>query len=114
MKEILQMHCRFLLLSITVTLAFASPPKDNLIVNGSFELASISTGRYLDVPAGSNTIKGWTVTLKHIDYVGAGLWVPSDGKYSLDLEGSACNVRDTAACAGGIKQSFPTVAGQKY
>ena len=108
------MRGTLLLLSIAATLGFTAPAPDNLIVNGSFELASIKPGRYQDVAAESNAIEGWTVTLNHIDYVSAGLWAPSDGKYSLDLEGSACNVHATTACVGGIKQTFPTVAGQTY
>jgi choice-of-anchor C domain-containing protein len=108
------MRFALLLLSIATALPLAgSVSTANLIVNGSFEDASIKPGSYQDVPAGSTAIKAWTVTLSHIDYVG-GLWAASDGKFSLDLEGSACNTRDTTACLGGIKQTFPTTAGKTY
>jgi choice-of-anchor C domain-containing protein len=109
------MRSRLLLLSIAATLALTTHAEtDNLIVNGSFEHASINTVSYKDVPAGSNVIEGWTVTLNHIDYVGAGLWAPSEGRHSLDLEGSACDTHSTTACLGGVKQTFPTEAGQTY
>jgi choice-of-anchor C domain-containing protein len=108
------MRFALLLLFVATTPQLAAPANtENLIVNGSFEEASIKPGSYRDVPAGSTGIKGWTVTLNHIDYVGA-LWGASDGKFSLDLEGSACNTRDTTACLGGVKQTFPTVAGRTY
>jgi|SRR5579862_4306809 len=108
------MRFTLLLLSIATALPLAGPAStNNLIVNGSFEDASIKPGRYQDLPAGSPAIKGWTVTLNHIDYVGA-LWVASDGKFSLDLEGSACNLRDTTSCLGGVKQTFPTDVGHTY
>ncbi len=100
-------------LLISLTLALPQAPA-NLIVNGSFEQATINPGSYQDLAAGSTALKGWTVTLKHIDYVNAALWLPSEGKHSLDLEGSACNVRTPTDCLGGVKQTFATVVGQKY
>ena len=108
------MRLALLLISIAAALPLAAPAAtDNLIVNGSFEDSSLKPASYQDVAAGSMSIKGWTVTLSHVDYVG-GLWAASDGKFSLDLEGSACNTRDTTACLGGVKQTFPTVAGKTY
>ncbi|HUK31703.1 MAG TPA: choice-of-anchor C family protein [Candidatus Acidoferrum sp.] len=107
------MRYMILLLGLIVSLAFqASQTPANLIVNGSFEQASVTPPSYQDLPPGSTAIKGWTAT-GHIDYV-AGLWQASDGKHSLDLEGSACNTRSTTDCLGGVKQTFATVAGQKY
>src|SRR5579862_9539256 len=104
-----------LVFSFLISMIVAAPqPSTNLIVNGGFEQATINPPSFQDVPAGSTAIKGWTVTLKHIDYVNATLWTPSEGKHSLDLEGSACNVRLATDCLGGVKQSFATVAGQKY
>jgi choice-of-anchor C domain-containing protein len=107
------MRYALLLLSFAVTLALPGvPDPENLIVNGSFEESSINPGTYQDLPAGSTAITGWTVT-GHIDYVAA-LWAASDGKHSLDLDGSACNTHTPTGCLGGVKQSFATVAGQKY
>lgn len=109
------MRYALLLLSITAILSLAvAPASDNLIVNGSFEESTANPGTFQDLAAGSTAIKGWTVTLKHIDYINAGLWLASDGKHSLDLEGSACATNSMTACLGGVKQTFATVAGQKY
>ncbi len=109
------MRYTLLLLSFAVSLAFPGlPSSENLIVNGSFEESSVNPGSYQDLPAGSTAIKGWTVTLNHIDYINASLWPASDGQHSLDLDGSACNTSATTACLGGIKQTFATVSGQKY
>jgi choice-of-anchor C domain-containing protein len=107
------MRFALLLLRLAVILGFPGlPGSANLIVNGSFEESSVNPGSYQDLPAGSTAIKGWTVT-QHIDYVN-GLWLASDGKHSLDLEGSACNTGTTTGCLGGVKQTFATVPGQKY
>lgn len=109
------MRSAALVFSVFVGLFFAAPQSPiNLIVNGGFEEAAINPPNYQDLPAGSTAIRGWTVTLKHIDYVNAALWLPSEGKHSLDLEGSACNVRMTTDCLGGVKQTFATIVGQKY
>src|SRR5208282_722781 len=108
------MICRALLFRVVLAASFVSPaPPNNLLVNGSFEEASINPGSYHDLPAGSTVIRGWTVTLKHIDLVGT-LWKASEGKYSLDLDGSACNTHSPTDCFGGIQQTFSTVPGQKY
>jgi len=69
------MRYTLLLLSFAVSLAFPGlPSSENLIVNGSFEESSVNPGSYQDLPAGSTAIKGWTVTLNHIDYINASLW----------------------------------------
>jgi choice-of-anchor C domain-containing protein len=101
-------------LSATLVLAARQPASDNLIVNGSFEDCTARPGSYQDLAKGSTAIKGWTVTVNHIDYVNAALWSPSDGKFSLDLEGSACATNSSIACLGGVQQTFATVKGQKY
>ena len=107
------MRFALLFLSSALTLALpVSPDPGNLIVNGSFEESSINPGTYQDLPPGSTAITGWTVT-GHVDYVAA-LWAASDGKHSLDMDGSACNTRTPTGCLGGVKQSFATAAGQKY
>ena len=110
------MRHAFLLFSLAATLSLAArqPASDNLIVNGSFEDCTARPGSYQDLAKGSTAIKGWTATVNHIDYVNAALWSPSDGKFSLDLEGSACATNSSTACLGGVQQTFPTVKGQKY
>jgi choice-of-anchor C domain-containing protein len=108
------MRTAILLFSLAVTLTIAGrPASDNLIVNGSFEDCTAKPAGFQDLKAGSTAIKGWTVTLNHIDYIG-GLWLASNGTHSLDLEGSVCNTRSTTDCLGGVKQTFATVSGQKY
>ncbi len=77
----------------------------NLLTNGGFESgASIPPGN-LTLAAGSTDIAGWTVSQGDIDYVGDGRWEASEGTRSLDLNGFE---------AGGIKQTFTTVAGASY
>jgi choice-of-anchor C domain-containing protein len=106
------MRYALLLLSCAVAVA-ARPASENLIVNGSFEESTLKAASFQDVAAKSTAIKGWTVTLNHIDYIGA-LWVASNGTHSLDLDGSMCNTRSTTECLGGVKQIFATTSGQKY
>jgi choice-of-anchor C domain-containing protein len=105
---------RYALLLLSCPVAFAArPASENLIVNGSFEESTLKVAGFQDVAAKSTAIKGWTVTLNHIDYIG-GLWVASNGTHSLDLDGSMCNTRSTTECLGGVKQTFTTTSGQKY
>jgi choice-of-anchor C domain-containing protein len=112
-KEMLSMRYALLLLSFALSLALpGGQDPENLIVNGSFEESSIDPATHQDLPSGSTAIAGWTVT-GHIDYV-ASLWAASDGKHSLGMDGSACNTHTATGCLGGIKQTFATVAGQKY
>ena len=74
--------------------------------NGSFELGPVAppTGNFLTYASGATAITGWTVT-------GAGVnlyvryWQPSDGSRFLDL---------SAEDAGGVEQTFDTVAGRVY
>jgi choice-of-anchor C domain-containing protein len=90
------------------------PAYADLLVNGSFENSTFnSVSHFVDLPGGNTDITGWTATLLHIDYVDSSEWQAADGRRSLDLEGSACAV-GTPDCAGGIEQSFATVAGQQY
>ena len=85
---------------------------DSLIVNGSFEDGPRFANDRLTLWAGDTSIVGWEVTGHNIDLVWGEfgtLWPASEGEYSLDLEG-AWGDEDW----GGIKQAFPTVAGQQY
>lgn len=95
---------RLRLIAVCGLVMVASTVEANLLTNGSFETASIPapTG---NVPVGSTAITGWIVTRNPIDYVGSE-WVPPDGTRSIDLDGSPG--------AGGIAQSFATVAGTSY
>lgn len=110
------MRYAVLIFSLAATLALAArqPASDNLIVNGSFEDCTVKPGSYQDLAKSSTAIKGWAVTVNHIDYVNAALWSPSNGKFSLDLEGSACATNSSTACLGGVQQTFATVKDQRY
>ncbi len=72
--------------------------------NGSFEIGPAPGATFITLGAGDTSITGWEVTGAGIDYIG-GLWQPADGSRSLDL---------SAAAAGGIQQTFDTVAGHNY
>ena len=79
----------------------------NLIQNGSFESgANIPNNPgYLTLSPGSTAINNWTVIKGGIDYYGTG-WVASDGRRSLDLNGTPG--------VGGVSQQFATTPGQTY
>ena len=72
--------------------------------NGSFEIGPAPGGSFITLGPGNTSITGWEVTGAGIDYIG-GLWQPADGSRSLDL---------SATAAGGIQQTFDTVAGHNY
>ena len=72
--------------------------------NGSFEIGPAPGATFITLGAGDTSITGWEVTGAGIDYIG-GLWQPADGNRSLDL---------SATAAGGIQQTFDTVAGHNY
>lgn len=81
--------------------------EENLIQNGSFESGLIPPGNpgYLTLSPGSTAIENWTVIRGGIDYYGSG-WVASDGRRSLDLNGTPG--------VGGVAQRFAATPGQKY
>src|SRR4051812_12760222 len=97
-------------LLLAAGLAAAPKAKDkpvNLVVNGSFEEGP-EVEVYKPLDPDSTAMKGWVVTRGQIDIVvetGAE-WKAADGKRSLDLHGSPG--------FGGVKQTIPTKAGQKY
>lgn len=76
-----------------------------IIVNGSFEAASVNPGGgFATLGTGSTAITGWTVTSGSVDYIG-GYWQPQDGARSIDLAGNA---------PGALSQTFATTFGQGY
>jgi choice-of-anchor C domain-containing protein len=93
-----------LLIVITCSLFFAQLTHAQLIQNGSFEVGP--TGSITSYGAGATGITGWTVTLGGIEAVSSAYWPPSDGTYSLDLNGTNYQ--------GGIQQTFSTDAGAVY
>jgi choice-of-anchor C domain-containing protein len=80
----------------------------NLVVNGSFEEATVDPGvGFITLQPGSGAITGWTVINGNpsIDYVGT-LFNASDGVRSVDLNGNNG--------AGGIQQTIATIPGALY
>ena len=79
----------------------------SLIVNGSFETATVSPGSsYVRLVGGDTRVTGWTILGDTIDYIGPG-WVASDGVRSFDLDGAP---GDSSA----LLQTFATVPGTTY
>ena len=103
------MRCLVLLSIAAASLAFApaplpKPPRNNLLVNGSFEEGP-SVDTWVSLNPGNKQIKGWVVTRGQIDLVGK-YWKPAHGGRSLDLHGSPGY--------GGISQTFSTTPGRSY
>lgn len=74
---------------------------------GSFELPGFTNADgYITLPAGSTAITGWTVDPTALDWVLSDYWNPSDGRFSLDLNG--------LFVAGGIHTTIPTIPGKSY
>jgi choice-of-anchor C domain-containing protein len=94
-----------------VTNAVSQEP--SLIINGSFE-ESPAVSAYLNVVAGSGTIKGWVVTGEGVDVVADRYWPASDGVRSVDLDGSARSRTTPPFTQGGLAQTFPTTPGTRY
>ena len=78
-----------------------------LITNGSFESHSPAIGGFAVVAVGSSQLTGWEVFDGSIDVLSIGTWDPSDGNYSIDLDGAVGD-------AGGVRQTFATTAGTTY
>jgi len=74
---------------------------------GSFELPGFATADgYITLSDGSTAITGWTVDPVAVDWVTPVYWNPSDGRFSLDLNGFFV--------AGGILTTVPTIPGTSY
>jgi choice-of-anchor C domain-containing protein len=107
---------RPLALAIVLMAAFAvasSPAgQKSLLVNGSFEQGP-PVSSYVNVRGGATSIEGWVVTGEGIDYIGS-LWAASDGKHSIDLDGSAPSAETPPYDRGGVAQTFATTPGKTY
>ena len=100
-------------LSCVILLAFAASASGANFQNGNFEHGSVAnTCNVFDIPAGSNVVTGWTVSVGTIDWespppcgwqVARG-WFAKDK--SIDLVGTHC--------VGGIQQTFDTTPGGHY
>jgi hypothetical protein len=82
-----------------------------LVTNGGFERDVISAGGYVNRPAGSEAVPGWTVGLDGVDQVNDLEWAPFDGLQSIDL-GSDQTL--TNGGNGSVTQTIATEAGQTY
>lgn len=92
--------------SLTLFLTFSGNAA-NLIVNGSFEDASVNPGSsYINIGVGNTSLTGWTVIANDVHYVGT-FWQASDGTRSIDLDGNFDS-------PGAMTQSFATNPGQTY
>ena len=87
------------LLLITYSAVFAAP-----FQNGSFE---INGGAQAVLSTGDTSMTGWVVTGDSIDLLQTPPtgWQPSDGNFSLDLDGND---------PGGVQQTFDTINGVHY
>jgi choice-of-anchor C domain-containing protein len=102
------------LLSCVILLAFAATASGSIIKNGDFAHGSVSnTCNVFDLPAGSNVVTGWIVSVGTIDWEShppCGWYAAGSpgrvGKNSIDLVGQAC--------VGGIQQTFNTTPGGFY
>jgi len=92
--------------AVFAVLAMGSLVQADLIVNGSFEQASVDPGAsFKTLGSGSTAITGWAVGGNGIDYIG-GYWTAADGARSIDL--SAGNTGKMVA------QSFATTIDKYY
>jgi len=104
---------------ILPTVYLAAGETDNLLQNGSFETYSKDPSTWtfpgrvdLNLEVGNTKIANWTVINGMIDYFGLcpvdppNFWFAADGDYSLELAASPS--------AGGVSQTFGTIAGETY
>jgi choice-of-anchor C domain-containing protein len=90
----------------TFTVNQSAGPAISILVNGSFESATVSPDGFRTLQPGDASISGWVVVGASIDYIGT-FWQASDGQRSLDLDG-------TPTGPGGISQTFTTIPGVQY
>jgi len=105
------LHTKFqCLASLVFVAACTSNVHAVIIVNGDFE-QPISTNWFLNIPAGSNVLTGWTVGGTSVD-IHSTAHLPGDSRYaytgnqSVDLLGSPG--------PGSIAQDLSTIAGGTY
>jgi len=104
---------------ISLPVYLAAGETDNLLQNGSFETYSKNPNTWtvpgrvdLNLEVGNTEIANWTVIKGMIDYFGLcpydppNIWLAADGDHSLELSASPS--------AGGVSQTFPTVASKTY
>ena len=95
-----------------ITVGHAQSPV-SLLTNGSFEQGP-AVATFLNLPAGSKSLPGWTVTGEGVDLVSSGYWISADGTRAIDLDGSAGSRQTPPFVHGGIAQTFATKPGTRY
>lgn len=90
---------------VTICLALPSIALATPFQNGGFEESAVDPGNGTWLPAGDQSISGWTVMPNNIDYLGKAV-SSSEGRRCVDLIGYDK--------MGGIRQSFDTVPGASY
>jgi len=90
-------------------LAFSANIIDSIygVGAGSFEIPGHDGPLFKTVENSSTEIIGWTVNTTNIDWAKAAVWNPSQGDYSIDLNG-------TPGGPGGIQTVIPTTVGTTY
>jgi choice-of-anchor C domain-containing protein len=109
------MHpCKVVCVLITALALSASASAQNLLINGSFEIGPVGACNTFNIPAGSQFIPGWTVSVGNVDWETGppcGWQVRKNAKgnkNSIDLVGAG------AGGIGGIEQTFTTTPGATY
>jgi choice-of-anchor C domain-containing protein len=74
---------------------------------GSFEIPGHTGPLFVTVNTSSSDLTGWTVNTTSVDWAKSTVWNPSEGNYSIDLNG-------TPGGPGGLQTVIPTTAGTTY
>ena len=77
----------------------------NLITNGSFERDELQTPSFWTLGVGDTSLPGWSITGGTVDWID-GLWQPSNGDKSLDMNGVSAGTI--------VSDPFATISGVKY
>ena len=99
------MQLRSLFVGLASALVISGSVSAANIVTGGFEQPGTFNGNFQNLPAGSTGLTGWTIDSGSIDLIRA-YWTPSEGSYSIDLDGSS---------VGSISQVIvDLIIGQSY
>ncbi|MCA2230474.1 choice-of-anchor C family protein [Nonomuraea aurantiaca] len=93
--------------ALTAAFAPTSAAATSGLGNGSFEQLDIAPDYFQNFVAGES-IGTWRVSMGSVDLIRANFWQASDGRQSLDLNGSGDRP------VGGVQQTFATRPGETY
>ena len=102
---------------LAAAIAFTGTAEANMLIDGSFEdvTAPINPFGLITLPGDSSDLPGWTISgavisgitgTPGIDVVPNSYWQPSDGNFSVNLDGTPGH--------GGITQTVATAPGVTY